>query len=139
MTTYGEWMTDWASKQRIIRGACGRAVNAMAEAFPELKRVAGWVVFAGGRSEHFWCVAPDGSIVDPTVSQFSGKLLRYQEFQPGDEVRVGRCLNCGDGIFAQIQGLDDRSAARSVCTPECAQALEASLSFEAFELRGPPT
>ena len=133
--TYDEWIADWASKQRIIRGACGRAVNAMVEAFPELKRVAGWVIFTGGSSEHFWCVAPDGSIVDPTFSQFSGKLLRYQEFQPGDEVRVGRCLNCGDGIFAQIQGLDDRSAARSVCTPECAQALEASLSFEAFEAR----
>jgi len=138
VSTYDQWIADFVSKQRIIRGACGRAVNEMAKAFPELKRVAGWVVFKGGRSEHFWCVTPDGSIVDPTASQF-GELLRYHEFQPGGEVRVGRCMNCGDGIYAQVQGLDDRSAARSVCTPECAQELEASLSFEAFELRGAPT
>lgn len=137
--TYGEWITDYVSKQRVIRGACGRAVNEMVEAFPELKCVAGWAVFAWGRSEHFWCVAPDGSIVDPTVSQFSGKLLRYQEFQAGDEVRVGRCMNCGDGIYARVERLDDRSDARSVCSPECAGALEAEMSYEAFELRGAAT
>ena len=136
MSAYDQWIADFISKQRVIRGACGRAVNEMAKAFPELKCVAGWVTFSGGCTEHFWCGAPDGSIVDPTASQFR-KPLRYQEFQPGDEVRVGRCMNCGDGIYAQVQRLDDRSVARSVCSPECAAALEAELSFEAFELRGP--
>ena len=136
--TYDEWITDFVSNQRVIRGACGRAVNEMVEAFPELKRVAGWVLFAGGCSEHFWCVAPDGAIVDPTASQFNSEL-HYQEFQPGDEVRVGRCMNCGDGIYAKVGRLDDRSVARSVCSPECAAALEADLSFEAFEARGAVT
>ncbi len=136
--TYDEWIADFVSKRRVIRGACGHAVNEMVEAFPELERVAGWVTFSGGCSEHFWCVAPDGSIVDPTASQFYGKL-RYVAFQPGDKVRVGRCMNCGDGIYAQVERLGDRSDARSVCSPECAGALEADLSFEAFEMRGAPT
>lgn len=41
----------------------------MVEAFPELKRVRGhyhcpWLSKA---QPHWWCVDPDGNIVDPTV------------------------------------------------------------------------
>lgn len=134
--SYDDWIATWVSQRPFIRGLCGSATKAMAQVFPELEIVAGWVNFRGGRSEHFWCVAPDGSIVDPTASQFSGEL-EYQPFAPGDEVRVGKCLNCGAEIYASVERLDDASQARSVCSSECASELEAGLSPDAYQERGP--
>jgi hypothetical protein len=132
---YEGWIAEWASKQRLLRGRCASATAEMVEAFPELRRVAGWVFGAKTPpTEHFWCVTPDASIVDPTASQFSGELT-YREFQPGDSVCVGRCMNCGDYIYAQVDRLDDASHRRSVCGDDCERALTSEFSLEMAELR----
>jgi hypothetical protein len=136
MHRYHDWIEAYLSKQPhydgwpSLYGCCTTATKQMVEAFPELRRVAG---FANHR-EHFWCVAPDGEVIDPTVKQFfrSETEMRefpveYREFQPGDEVRVGKCMNCGDPIYAQVERLDDPKAHRSVCSDECESALIAAL------------
>jgi hypothetical protein len=137
--TYQEWIDAFLAKlpqingRPYVRGACMRATAEMAATFPELRRVAG---FANG-GEHFWCVAPDGTIVDPTVGQFFSHLepidpsaIEYREFRPGDEVRVGKCMNCGADIYAAVERLDgdDRVRRRSACSDECETAL-----IKAFE------
>jgi hypothetical protein len=137
--TYAAWITEWVANQRLIRGRCASATTEMVETFPELKRVAGWVYGAKtAPTEHFWCVSPDGSIVDPSASQFAGELT-YREFRPGDSVCVGRCMNCGDYIYAQVERLDNASHRQRVCSDACERALQAQLSFKAFQARGPVT
>jgi len=98
----------------------------MQEAFPELRRVAGFV----GAQEHFWCVSPTGEIVDPTAGQFRAepKADDYREFQPGDEVRVGKCMNCGEPIYAKVESLDNPKHHRSACSHECEDELRAAFS-----------
>lgn len=72
----------------------------MAEAFPELRQVKGHIydTFWGKRA-HWWCVAPEGEIVDPTATQFPA-LERYEEYRAGDKVCVGVCMDCGTKLWA---------------------------------------
>lgn len=126
--TYDEWIAAFVLRcEGHVFGRCSSATTEMVAAFPELRRVAGFV----GSTEHFWCVAPDGQIVDPTAEQFAPwggvDSADYREFQPGDEVRVGRCMNCGVDIYATVQSLNDPLARRSSCGPECDAELVASL------------
>lgn len=125
--SYSQWISDWlASRNGRVRGLCAPATQEMVAAFPELARTPGWISSNEGSSEHFWCVAPDGSILDPTASQFTGQLV-YEPFKPGDEVRVGRCLNCGSGIYMPVESLEDESYARSICSDECEKAMAEEL------------
>jgi hypothetical protein len=133
---YQNWIDAFLAKQPhhdgwpYLYGACTTATQKMVETFPELKRVAG---FANGR-EHFWCVAQDGQIVDPTVKQLfrneaeyrmlgGSDAVEYRPFQPGDQVRVGRCMNCGEPLYAAVENLDDPKAHRSVCNDQCESEL----------------
>lgn len=127
--TYEEWIVDWARRRNgHVAHRCVEATREMVEAFPELRRVAGWCCYSGGfEQEHFWCVAPDGTIVDPTAAQFEN-IEGYREFQPGDEVRVGRCMNCGSGIYAAVESLMDPRYSRSACGSECERELLAGLN-----------
>lgn len=126
--TYEEWIADWARRRNgHVAHRCVEATREMVEAFPELRRVAGWCDHAGGSQEHFWCLAPDGHIIDPTAAQFVG-IEGYREFQPGDTVRVGRCMNCGDSIYAPVGSLKDPKYGRSVCGEECESQLLSELN-----------
>jgi hypothetical protein len=120
---------DWIRAYKIehnwnVRGLCSIATTRMAEAFPELTRVPGWCYHSTGSDEHWWLAAPDGTIIDPTASQFTG-LLRYEPFKPGDEVRVGRCMNCGIGIYEAVDALS--GPRRTSCSDECERALIKSM------------
>jgi hypothetical protein len=106
---YREWIERYVIEQPqgFVRGKCTEATIAMAAAFPELMRVAGFVYCAWGRDEHWWCVAPDGTIVDPTVSQFAGPVS-YEALDLNDPSHVariptGRCPDCGEDTY---QGAD---------------------------------
>jgi hypothetical protein len=113
--TYAEWIADYVTRHKgYVRGLCISACAEMRAAFPELTEVRGWA----NNDEHAWLVAPDGAVVDPTVSQFVGwGTIAYRPFKPGDTVRVGRCHQCGDAIFARVERLDDPAHARSTCNP----------------------
>lgn len=106
---HAEWI-----KANVVgngRGTCAEATTAMAAAFPTLKRVRGqyldWVI---GPRDHWWLVDLDGTIVDPTATQFptggSG------DYQPRDESLpepTGRCMECGELCFDH----------RSFCSDDC--------------------
>jgi hypothetical protein len=112
--TYVEWIAACVTRHKgHVRGLCALACANMRKEFPELVEVRGW---ANG-CEHAWLTAPDGAVVDPTAAQFEGEPIVYVPFKPGDAVRVGRCHECGDGIYAAVDRLDDPKHARSICNP----------------------
>lgn len=96
--TYQDWIT--ANVPGTGYGECAEATTAMVLAFPELRRVRGhyYCLFWGERT-HWWCVAPDGSIVDPTAKQFpSNGIGEYVEYD-GRPLPTGPCANCGDPVY----------------------------------------
>ena len=94
-----------------VRGMCQGACNEMLLVFPELKKVRGHY---NGIS-HWWCVDPDGNIVDPTAKQFSpgGTYTEYHGPDP-----VGKCINCGEWVWTM-------EFSSSACSEECSKELEA--------------
>lgn len=97
---YKQWIEDSINQESPL-GKCALATLAMVEDFPELKRVRGFYncPFWGKRT-HWWCVAPDGLIVDPTAAQFpSLGSGNYQEWIEGQDEPTGKCHNCGVYIY----------------------------------------
>lgn len=124
---YDAWIAAFiASRNGILNGACSHATEAMVAAFPELRRVAG---FCQGR-EHFWCVSAGGTIVDPTAIQFHRRAAidDYVEWHPGDEVRMGTCMCCGEPIYGRpttLGGDDPELRSTSECSDSCGAELRA--------------
>jgi len=110
MNKYDEWIASYKYNSTV--GMCGKATEEMCRVFPELTRVPGHVYTMRGRLEHWWCVAPDGSIVDPTYSQFKGGVLQYELVRAEDEVRLGKCMNCGAEVYGPFS-----VGRRSMCLP----------------------
>jgi len=116
---YQAWIDAYVSNtpNRYVRGKCGKATLAMVEAFPELRRQAGFVHVDWGREQHWWCVAPDGSIVDPTRSQYPGGYVYLYEpldlDNPDDVARTptGKCANCSGPIYNHYDS--------TVCSEKC--------------------
>jgi hypothetical protein len=122
--TYQDWITSYiASNNGIVYGKCSVAVQEMIKVFPELKIVRGHIFdLMWGRRSHWWLSTADGEIIDPTKSQFPC-VVEYEEWLPGTEVRVGKCMNCGNEIFAIVDSLDEPIINKSVCSDECEKEL----------------
>jgi hypothetical protein len=90
---YQEWIEANVSEPY---GKCAEATAAMLAAFPELRRVRGHYHdgFCGERA-HWWLVAPDGTIVDPTHAQFPDIGGAYVEHDPSAAEPTGLCMTCG--------------------------------------------
>lgn len=115
---YAAWIARFTSGCSTL-GKCHLAAVEMVSAFPELRLARGHVNDAHwGKRGHFWCVAPDGAIVDPTASQFPA-LMEYEEWKSGDEVRVGRCMNCGEDIWRPMTSLDQPPNNETFCDDDC--------------------
>ena len=104
LDAYRAWIDAYVASQPngFVRGKCDKATQMMVEAFPELRRVAGFAHVSWGRDQHWWCVAPDGTIVDPTASQFQGGLADYEELdldKDQDRIPTGVCMDCGDDTY----------------------------------------
>jgi hypothetical protein len=85
--------------------------------------VPGAVYCNWGRREHWWCETPDGTIVDPTASQFDF-VGEYVPWEPGAEVRVGRCMDCGEDIYARPTALGEPPKdlySTTFCDARCAE------------------
>lgn len=124
---YEDWIATYLLKDghNCGYGRCDVATKLMLRAFPELTRVAGHVSTASmGRRAHWWCTTPEGAIVDPTAAQF-GAVEAYHPFKPGETVRVGTCMNCGDGIWKPCQDLKEPPPSDCSCSLECERALMA--------------
>jgi hypothetical protein len=84
MRKYDEWIEANVDESF---GLCAAWTKRMAEEFPELRRARGHYLDAlWGPREHWWLVAPDGSVVDPTKDQLPDK--------------IGKCLECGAYVYA---------------------------------------
>ena len=124
MSKYDEWIAEYQGRNPSLLGRCGMAVAEMTAEFPELRIVRGHTETVWGRRGHFWCVSPDDEIVDPTAAQYPGPIL-YEAWKPGDEVRVGTCMNCGIGIWLAVNNLDDdhEKSNPGYCSDECHEDL----------------
>lgn len=119
--THQEWIEDWLSKNHAL-GRCEEASKEMAAAFDDLTIVKGHVYCAWGKRGHWWLTTSDGTIVDPTASQFVA-LFSYEIWKPGDEIRIGKCMNCGAEIWESVQSID-RDYRKELCGEFCAREFE---------------
>lgn len=123
---YIEYIQRHHSRYEDCYGKCQQAAKAMQHQFPELRIALGHVETAlWGLREHAWLVTADGEIVDPTAKQFPG-ILSYDEWKPGGEIEVGRCMNCGETIYEAVQSIEDVEP-KSICSDECAESFRRSL------------
>lgn len=121
---YWAWIGEYVERHGgNPLGLCVNACKEMSEAFPELVTVRGHVYCSWGKRGHVWLTDPDGNIVDPTRAQFPDPI-HYEPWAPGEEVRVGTCMNCGDGIWRALKTLDEDPGSPSACSPECLAELE---------------
>lgn len=69
-TDYEAWIAEWVGDCDCL---CQEYTYLMQKHFPELLRVYGDLYCADEDAPgepHWWCVAPDGEVVDPTAQQF---------------------------------------------------------------------
>lgn len=94
-------------------GRCAETTDAMVVEFPELARVRGhYFDRLWGRREHWWCISPDGEIVDPTAAQFPSRGTgRYVQWIEGSPEPTGKCHNCGAEVFGGANFCDEECEA----------------------------
>ena len=106
---YSEWIAE--NRPDDPWGTCEGVTRRMAEAFPELRRVRGhYVCPVQGRLPHWWMLAPDGQVIDPTRDQFASPEDGAYEEHVGPEP-TGRCLNCDALLYGDAR----------VCNDDCAR------------------
>jgi hypothetical protein len=116
---YAAWIDATYPTRESAYGQCDEATARMVAAFPELKRVRGhYHCILWGERAHWWCVSPEGDIVDPTARQFPSRGGHYEPWQEGEPEPTGMCPECG--------GLCYEGA--SVCSDECGRAYTAYLN-----------
>lgn len=108
---YQDWIRAFEERcggAHATLGRCRQAAEEMIQAFPELSLEKGHVEcpLPWGRRGHWWCVAPNGEIVDPTAGQFTCGIFDYDPFKEGDEVVIGKCMQCGETIWGQPGGYE---------------------------------
>jgi hypothetical protein len=96
------------------RGKCKEMAEQAAAEDPSLTVVRGhyYCPLWNRREPHWWCVKPDGEIVDPTALQFPSGGLGIGEYEPFYGYLA--CEECGKTIHE-----DERHAGYSVCSYEC--------------------
>lgn len=96
-------MTSETDYQRF-RGKCKEMSEAAVAADPTLTLVRGhYICPIWGEQAHWWCVRPDGTVLDPTALQFPSKGIG--EYIPFDGFL--ECAECGKRIKesdADIEG-----------------------------------
>jgi hypothetical protein len=109
VSEYQAWIDTKYPTQASAYGKCYEATTAMVSAFPELRRVRGQVITVlWGERDHWWCVAPNGSVVDPTKRQFPA-VLRYMPWDEskGEPPQRRKCPDCGDEHHGEDDFCDD--------------------------------
>jgi len=111
---YQDWIDENVPSYPL--GLCGSVTLEMVQAFTELKRVRGLYncPFDGCRS-HWWCIAPDGTIVDPTAAQFTSKGLmgEYVPWIEGSPEPTGKCPDCGELVYGRAIFCDQECRRRT--------------------------
>ncbi len=98
---YNLWIEDNYPNGETAYLKCAEATKKMIEVFPELKRVRGLASvrephdMPPTRTPHWWCVDPQGNIVDPTAHQYPTEIISYEEADETKGPPTGKCPNCG--------------------------------------------
>jgi len=104
------------SEPENVRYRCQEFSEVLAKEFPSLRLAAG---FYDGR-HHWWCVAPDGTIVDPTAHQFpSLGFAEYEEVAKEDRP-LQRCMGCGGDVYRKLHDGTVNRFAPNFCNEACA-------------------
>lgn len=97
---YARWIAAYAEERNgNLTAQCGVATQRLVKDHPELERVRGGVVlFTGNFAHHWWCITPDGTIIDPTAAQFTG-IVSYHPRDESQPAPTGKCPNCGEYCY----------------------------------------
>ncbi|MBK9952853.1 MAG: hypothetical protein IPP10_15500 [Candidatus Competibacteraceae bacterium] len=96
---YQTWIEEHYPTPESARLHCAEATAAMITKFPELRRVRGHAFIGLSFRTHWWCVASDGTIVDPTAHQWALLPLQYNVIPNDAEEPHGKCYECGVLLF----------------------------------------
>ena len=115
MSKYEAYIAEHSLNYAEAFGACAQATLLMQKEFPELRRVRGhYYCYVWGERGHWWLVDPDGKVIDPTAMQFPSQGKgEYVEWVEGAEEPVGKCLNCGEVVYAS------KAPSHNFCTLAC--------------------
>jgi hypothetical protein len=106
-------MTDYEK----YRGKCKEMSEQLVVQDPTLTLVRGWYYDpAWGQQAHWWCVSPNGEVVDPTKNQFPSKGGGV--YEPFDG--MCECEECGKQIKEDGAIFMGRFP---VCSTRCAMSL----------------
>ena len=128
---YQKWIDEYLTRIEYPLGKCREACKEMVKAFPELKEIRGHVHCQWGKRAHLWLETDCGEIIDPTASQFPS-IYQYEVWKPGDRVRVGKCMNCGEEIWRAVDNLDEDHSYYGPCSEECFRDLKNDLKQKIF-------
>jgi tetratricopeptide (TPR) repeat protein len=97
---YSNWIEKYR-KMNKISNKCRDVTEKMVAEFPELTRKRGIIHLLNTEENetrpHWWCVDPDGEIIDPTASQYPF-VLEYEEWDENHGEPTGKCLCCGNFV-----------------------------------------
>ena len=93
---------------KLYRGRCRELAEAACRDDPTLTLVRGhyFCPIWNSLEQHWWCVKPDGKIVDPTSRQFPSAGLGY--YEPFDG--MVDCSQCGKAVLEENASIDGRYA-----------------------------
>lgn len=124
LETYHNWIKCNVPEQCV--GICETITKRMMEEFPELIRVRGHVILLFRPDcdpySHWWLKTATGEVVDPTRSQFPGKIV-YDEWDESEPEPIGKCLNCGGYCYA-----DSDYSNKDLCSTKCEKEYMAYLN-----------
>jgi hypothetical protein len=127
-STYDEWIAhDITEHKGWVRGRCQGAATRMSETFSELRLVRGYCLLANGwRPQHWWCEAPDGTVIDPTAAQYTEytDIIGYEEYDEAlhGPLPIGKCMHCGCEVYNKTN--------RGLCSTECQVAFDEYMARE---------
>lgn len=129
---YTTWIRERTKAEggpQKLFGICKQVTDDMVVAFPELTQVRGHAyVIPWGLRTHWWCVAPDGAIVDPTADQYPAmgvqRPMQYTPLDPDAEEPIGMCMECGELCFPS------RGGTEVACSEAHLRAIEAEYNIK---------
>lgn len=138
-TKYKNWIKNYVAKHNgNVKNRCWSATKEMAETFPELKCERGWAhikclkpfdKYGIYTDQHWWCVDPDGNIIDPTASQYESEIVKYEAYD--EEIHgplpTGKCMNCGSFVY------DNKNFCDEICEKAILDYLYAGCYFNEQE------
>lgn len=96
---YTHWIAEHYPSTESASLKCAEATLTLVATFPELRRVRGHVMVGVHLRPHWWCVTPEGGVVDPTAHQWPHAPVFYAALPDDAEDPHGKCLHCGELLF----------------------------------------